>query len=145
MCSSEDTPDDGLTVHLDLDLTAAVAPLALIRRRLSVELADLGVDRLRDVQVICVELVSNAYEHAAGPRRVRVRRFRGRAALHVEVHDGSPEGRLVVGRSRLGEHRGRGLVLVRALAASQWGVRVTPGGKVVWAEVPLPAEPGAGE
>ncbi|WP_424186254.1 ATP-binding protein [Actinokineospora sp. G85] len=143
MGSSADSPDDGLTVHLDLDLTSAVAPLALIRRRLSVELADLDVDGLRDVLVICVELVSNAYEHAAGPRRVWVRRVPSRAVLRVEVHDGSPERRLVVGRSRLGEHRGRGLVLVRA--TSRWGVRVTAGSKVVWAEVPLPADPGAGE
>jgi anti-sigma regulatory factor (Ser/Thr protein kinase) len=84
-----------------------------------------------DAELVCTELVSNAIDHAIGPRAVRIDVTDGGAVL-IEVDDGSGEAEMTPGRSRLGTNRGRGLDLVEAF--SRWGVRQHPhDGKTVWA------------
>ncbi|WP_156756161.1 ATP-binding protein [Actinokineospora pegani] len=133
MCTSEDPPDDGF----DLDLKDPTPPLATVRERLSAEMNALEDQKLDDLLLICNELVTNAYEHAEGPRRIAVHCVRHRTAVLVEVRDGSPDRRLAPRRSRTDEARGRGLVLVGALAPDSWGVRTEATGKTVWAELAL--------
>ncbi|MGH1554829.1 SpoIIE family protein phosphatase [Streptomyces sp. L7] len=74
------------------------------------------------------ELLTNAVQHAQGPATLHV--CRTADELTVEVSDGSPhlpEPR----RASEDEESGRGLNLVRILAAS-WGVRPTDEGKTTW-------------
>jgi hypothetical protein len=54
--------------------------------------------------------------------------------LRIEVDGGSPARLPVVGRSRLGPYRGRGPVLVAALA--RWGLNRDEAAKALWAELP---------
>lgn len=92
-----------------------------------------GPDALADAQLISSELASNALEHAPGPRTVRISATD--TLFTVEVDDGAADAPLTLGLSRLGRHRGRGLVVVNALG--RWGVRRYPTGKTVWASIDL--------
>jgi anti-sigma regulatory factor (Ser/Thr protein kinase) len=95
-------------------------------------LGDLSEDMLLDVQLVCTELGSNAYEHADGPRAVRV--LRHTDFVRVEVDDHTPAQLPNLGTSRLGDTRGRGLVLTANISRC-WGTRNFAGGKTVWAEL----------
>jgi hypothetical protein len=77
--------------------------------------------------------VTNAVEHAAGPRAVRVA-VAGQD-LRIEVDDASPDATLTPGVSRLGGVRGRGLAIVDAV--TRWGIRRSRSRKTVWAALPL--------
>ena len=120
-------------VSFALDLDGASSQLGVVRRWVGEVLADLGDDDLDDCVLVVNELVSNAFDHADGPRRVRLRWSPGPCVVRVEVDDASPD-KLVLGRSRLGGNRGRGLVLVERLSAD-WGVDARVVGKTVWAEM----------
>lgn len=103
-------------------------------------LADgIAEERLTDVLLVVVELVTNAIEHGGGPRWVGVSRTR--SAFRIEVQD-SNLGQLTPGVSRFGASafRGRGLVLVRRMC-QDWGVLRDNGSgrKTVWTTVPCPA------
>jgi anti-sigma regulatory factor (Ser/Thr protein kinase) len=113
-------------------------PLVAIRRWLRATLAKFPDDLLGDVLLVCTELVSNAYDHARGPRDVRVALWAGGRVVRVEVDDGSPQRLPALGRSSAGDFRGRGLVLVERVA-SRWGVRTRGDHKTVWAEFSLDA------
>lgn len=95
-----------------------------------------AVGALDDVLLVSSELVTNAVR-ATGSVAVQLR-IAG-PSLYVEVWDGVPgvpEVRPLDGDAE----GGRGLRLVEALA-TRWGVcRPQAGGKVVWAELPLPAD-----
>lgn len=97
--------------------------------QLPIELSD-------DAEVVATELVSNAVRHAGGDLVLRA--ALGQRFLHISVRDGNPAPptRLIpdpyVGR-------GRGLILVDALA-SGWGSTPVSGGKVVWATLRLPGQ-----
>ncbi|MET9634247.1 ATP-binding protein [Lentzea sp. NPDC006480] len=95
-------------------------------------LGDLPEDVRLDVLLVCTELASNSYEHATGPRAVRVQRHADH--IRVEVDDHTPASLPELGRSRLGNSRGRGLMLIAAISRC-WGTREMEGGKTVWAEV----------
>lgn len=86
---------------------------------------------VQDVALVATELVSNAYDHAEAPRSLRL--LCG-SAVRVEVDDGSPERDVMVGRSRLGDSRGRGVMIVKNIG-SRWGVLRKSGLKTVWAEL----------
>jgi anti-sigma regulatory factor (Ser/Thr protein kinase) len=134
-------PTEGGRVH-DPAITAPVARVAvaigdesclpLVRAELRELLSDVAPELVEDVELVCTELVTNAIEHAAAPRRLRV--SVGGEVLRIEVDDGSPARLPVVGRSRLGPYRGRGLVLVAALAS--WGLDRDESAKTLWAELP---------
>ncbi|MEU4804275.1 ATP-binding protein [Actinosynnema sp. NPDC023587] len=91
-----------------------------------------------DVLLVVTELVSNAYDHGRRALEVRVVRPSWRTRrVRVEVDDTSSE-LPVLGRSRIADSRGMGLVLVNALSAA-WGTLPRPGGKTVWADITAPA------
>ncbi|HEY7593822.1 MAG TPA: ATP-binding protein [Actinophytocola sp.] len=114
-------------------LPAQPPPLADVRTWLSAELARLGEDHLSVVLLVANELVTNAYEHARSPLRIGVHHLDGPCRVRVEIVDGSDEN-LTPGRSRFGDNRGRGLVLVDRLAHA-WDVDFHHVGKTVWAEI----------
>ena len=104
------------------------------RRNVRATLDRWGLGALADTsELIVSELVTNAVKHARGP--VKVRLLRGRS-LVCEVGDAS----FAVPSLRdpeEGTDGGRGLHLINWLA-HRWGSRLTPGGKVVWAEQRIP-------
>jgi anti-sigma regulatory factor (Ser/Thr protein kinase) len=128
--------DEAEPQPLVLELTGdPLPPLVQVRAWAATALADLDDDDLHAVQLAATELLANAYDHSRGPIRVRLTRSQGQCAVRVEVDDGSPQPP-TLGRSRLGQDRGRGLVIVAKLAAD-WGSRPLPdGGKTVWALIP---------
>jgi anti-sigma regulatory factor (Ser/Thr protein kinase) len=103
--------------------------LPVVRRWLRSNLPPEG-DLAIDAELVCCELVTNAFEHGGGTGAVRIEITGGRR-VRVEVDDPDPDGTLTMGRSRLGPFRGRGLAIVDSVA--RWGVRRTVGGKTVWA------------
>jgi anti-sigma regulatory factor (Ser/Thr protein kinase) len=116
-----------LTVPLPADVTAPALARHVIRAALRG--AGVGENRLDDVLLATSELVTNAFEHGAGPHRLELAYAGGR--LTLRVHDtGSllPELRA----PSPAEARSRGLVLVQALS-EDWGFERCPGGKFVWA------------
>lgn len=85
--------------------------------------------------VVC-ELVTNAYQHGAGPIIVRVFRDPHADLAVIEVWDRG-EGLPVVGPEDFAAMSGRGLLLLSQLVRA-WGTRpITEGGKIVWAKCAL--------
>lgn len=107
--------------------------LATVRRWAGEFLAELAEDDLGDVLLVMTELVSNAYDHGRPARRIRLLRVQEPPEVRIEVEDTSLE-LPVLGRSRINDDRGRGLIIVDNLATS-WGVVRHAGGKTVWASV----------
>ncbi|MEO6413688.1 MAG: ATP-binding protein [Pedococcus sp.] len=83
--------------------------------------------------LVATELVTNAVVHARGPVGLSVRADPD--AVTVLVTDAG-EGRLRPHTEHGSAPNGRGLTIVRALAL-EWGVHRRPGGKTVWARVPI--------
>lgn len=110
-----------------------------LRHAVRVALREWGLDEISDVTELCVsELVTNSVIHSKDPSstvtlNVTVDRERGR--LRISVADRSTSAPQVREPMSDDEH-GRGLLLVRALAAG-WGVDHAPArnGKVVWCEI----------
>jgi len=118
--------------HLPLEAGDGL-PLAELRAEVRELLGDVDPDVLVDVELVCTELATNALEHAAGPRAVRLDYRRRAGVVRVEVDDASPETMPVVGVSSRGEHRGRGLLIVSRVG--RWGVDRRGPAKTVWAEL----------
>jgi len=102
-----------------------------VRRQVEDALTDLGGDHLCDVLLVVSELVRNVLDHTAGPGRLRLARARNPCQVVVEVDDSSSLDP-VRGASRLGESRGRGIMMVEDMA-HRWGTKPRPGGKTVFA------------
>ncbi|WP_225844760.1 ATP-binding protein [Streptomyces sp. HPF1205] len=120
--------------------------VARARRELVDALTAWGLPELRDAaELVLSELVTNAVRHARSPRgrliETRVRRLPD-GRVRIEVHDANTD--LPVPRASSDtDEGGRGLQLVDALTAHQWGVSGRTGvGKAVWAIV---AGPGDGQ
>jgi hypothetical protein len=120
-------------VDVDVDLPdARPGPARLLR----LVAAAIGAgDRLGDLRAVAMHLVDNAYRHARGPRRLRLRRLHDRGLVRVEVDDGSPSRLPVLGRFDTPAH-GRGLLVVNRLAVN-WGHRPHYDHKTVWSEIRL--------
>ena len=106
-----------------------------IRRRLESWLgSDVAEATVQDFLLLVTELVTNAYEHGTPPCHVRISRT-GIGLVRIEVDDQSADPP-IFGRDAHGaaSDRGRGIVMVNALA-SRWGVTPNEWGKTVWAEV----------
>ncbi|WP_405020709.1 ATP-binding protein [Kitasatospora sp. NBC_00070] len=116
---------------------AAPASVGPARRQVRAVLAERGwpADRLDDLLLICSELVTNAVRHAGDPGgEVRIRLLETGDACRIEVTDTRPDLPLP-GLPTVRDEGGRGLLLVRSLAAD-FGVAGHPGrGKTVWAVV----------
>ncbi|MFB8775968.1 SpoIIE family protein phosphatase [Streptomyces broussonetiae] len=110
------------------------AAVAEVRAAVTRQLTVWGLDEaVFTTELILSELVTNAIRYGGPPIRVRVLRDR---TLICEVFDGSstaPHLRYAA----MTDEGGRGLFLVAQLA-ERWGTRYLPGGKVIWAEQPLP-------
>ncbi|MEU5696691.1 ATP-binding protein [Actinosynnema sp. NPDC020468] len=127
-----DTVDTPEPVRSELDLEHA--PLSEVRQWVRDVLCDLSEDDLDDCLLIANELAGNALDHAAAPRRLRVERSTGSGVVvRIEVDDATQD-QPVPGVSRLGDNRGRGLVIV-AKIATDWGVEAHSDGKTVWASL----------
>ncbi|MEU7524159.1 ATP-binding protein [Saccharothrix sp. NPDC042600] len=113
-----------------LDL-AARPEMAEVRRWVRAAAPEVAGDPLEDLLLVVTELVTNAYDHSPRPRRLRLSVLPERVRVEVEDSSGDPP---VVGRSRISDSRGRGLVLVAALSAD-WGHTAHGDGKTVWADV----------
>ncbi|MDX3660488.1 ATP-binding protein [Streptomyces sp. ID05-26A] len=128
-----DTPEvmsaSARTVHT---LPEGPPDLAAMRGWVGTLLRDLSEDVRLDVLLVCTELASNAYEHAEGPRAVRVQRHTD--FVRVEVDDHTPAELPRLGQSRINNSRGRGLMLIAQISRC-WGTREFTGGKTIWAEV----------
>ncbi|MET9884950.1 ATP-binding protein [Streptomyces sp. NPDC006430] len=104
------------------------------------QLAEWGVDSgpAEAAELLLSELVTNAVRHARAPRGrdigVRLARYDG--VLRVEVADAGPAVKLTPQIVADWDERGRGLVIVAALA-KRWGYcpRRHGIGKAVWAEI----------
>ncbi|MFI9007822.1 ATP-binding protein [Actinosynnema sp. NPDC053489] len=119
--------------HVDFALEGSVPPIRRARGWIVDNVSDLGPAKLLDLLLIADALLTNAFEHAAAPRRLRLSRGDGRV-VRVEVHDASPELLPVLGRPGGRGTRDRGLLLVNRLA-SRWGIDPGSGHKAVWGEV----------
>jgi anti-sigma regulatory factor (Ser/Thr protein kinase) len=118
-----------------LVLPATVQATGLARRATREALATWGVMHLEETAVLLVsELVTNAVLHAKTPAAIlRLRLETAEGFLRIEVEDADPS--WPHPRTPAGlDGSGFGLVLVDALA-DKWGVRDTPPGKTVWAEL----------
>ncbi len=92
-----------------------------------------------DIELLATEIATNGVVHTDSPVTVIVR-YLG-PVIRVEVGDGSREAP-VTGTPSVDDLKGRGLMLVEALASS-WGITPTRTGKRVWFEVSAdPPEPG---
>ncbi|MFJ1871119.1 ATP-binding protein [Streptomyces chartreusis] len=122
---------------LEISIAADKALVAEVRHAVQAALASWGASAIADdMAVVASELTSNALKHAGGGATVRLRLAKGQALL--EVDDGSAR-QPVARRVGIEVEEGRGLLLVKALAA-EWGWRHRKGGgKTVWASIPAPA------
>jgi anti-sigma regulatory factor (Ser/Thr protein kinase) len=112
--------------------TAAYARHA--RRFVSDALHEWGRTELLDVAALVVsELAGNAIRHTRSEFTVALVRDGAVIRILVGDNDSNPPQPRV---SALDEPNGRGLLLVRAVS-SRWGHEVLPGGKLVWAELPV--------
>ncbi|MER6785505.1 PAS domain S-box protein [Streptomyces sp. NPDC000658] len=118
-------PLAAVSTHLPAAPASVPQGRAFLRKALTVwNCADSAADAL----LLLSETLTNAVQHAEGP--VGVHLHRTATDLTVEVSDRSaqlPQPRTAVED----EESGRGLMLVRALAAD-WGVRPTDEGKTTW-------------
>ncbi|HWO63884.1 MAG TPA: ATP-binding protein [Umezawaea sp.] len=121
--------------RIDVDLQRhATPPLADLRAHIRVMLAAEDPDCVEDVELLATELVSNAYDHGVRPLFARLWTPDQRKLVRLEVDDSDPTHLPVLGVSRFGANRGRGLVMVDQLA-QRWGSAVRSWGKTIWAEV----------
>jgi anti-sigma regulatory factor (Ser/Thr protein kinase) len=97
--------------EIDFDDVSVLRPL---RRHIERLLPDADEDTLIDAELVCTELVTNAVEHAEGPRSARITLTGNHVT--ITVVDASPSAPLTPGTSRLGTHRGRGLTIIDAVA-----------------------------
>ncbi|MGW2786211.1 SpoIIE family protein phosphatase [Streptomyces populi] len=116
------------------DVPPEPAAVGEVRASVSRQLARWGLDEMAfTTELILSELVTNAIRYGNGPITVRMLLDR---ALICEVFDGSSTSPHLRYAATTDEG-GRGLFLVARLT-DRWGTRYTPGGKVIWAEQPLP-------
>ena len=125
-------------------LPAAAQAAGLARQVTREALTSWGLAHLEEMSVLLVsELVTNAVRHACTSGSLLVLRLEAAGTwLRIEVHDDDPRWPRPGTPTGLDES-GFGFVLVDALA-SKWGVRETPTGKAVWAELDTRQGPEAG-
>jgi anti-sigma regulatory factor (Ser/Thr protein kinase) len=132
---SDEHDDDVDPEPFTLEFDGVDAPLPIrVRRWLASLLVDVGEDHVRAVLLVCTELVTNVYDHAPGPCRVRMRQEQTPCRVLVEVDDSSPDVPTVGSSRKGGGAGGRGMMLVATLA-EHWSVTPSADGKTVWAQI----------
>jgi anti-sigma regulatory factor (Ser/Thr protein kinase) len=91
---------------------------------------------LDDARLVVSELVTNAVQADSGEVGLQISAS-GRYVRIVVSDTGS--GEPVAGRPQATTEHGRGLWIV-GQTAQRWGITSVPGGKQVWAEIPLGAD-----
>jgi anti-sigma regulatory factor (Ser/Thr protein kinase) len=122
------------------EFPAELASLPRLRRLVRKFLAEQGVlgDERDQVALVAHELAANAVEHGGEQGRL----FNVRIAVEVDavvvrITEPHPRpGRIQVGQSEDFAERGRGMMIVAALA--DWSEHATDQGRVVVARVPAP-------
>jgi len=94
-----------------------------------------GDDAADDATLIASELATNALLHARSPFRVTLHRTDGTVRLDVEDASPTPPSQLSPG---VEVTTGRGIAMVHAIS-QRWGTDIRADGKVVWAELAIPA------
>lgn len=119
-------------------LVLAPAPESGSRARSAVRrlclAAGVDLDTLETAVLLAHELVANAVEHASGEPVLEA--VVAGETLRVAVTDTSARLPLPVPLSDELTERGRGLMLVAALAR-RWGAETRPDGKTVWCEIEI--------
>ncbi|MER7397556.1 ATP-binding protein [Streptomyces sp. NPDC000151] len=99
---------------------------------------DWGLGARTDDALLCVsELATNAVRHGVPPGRgflLRLYRSGEGGPVRIEVHDSGPGRPRVADPAEAGAERGRGLLLVEAVA-DKWGVAERDPGKIAWCEL----------
>jgi serine/threonine-protein kinase RsbW len=120
--------------NLQLTLPATDHAVRQARQATRAALAAWRLAYLEETAVLLVsELVTNAVRHARDTGTITLQLASAGAWLRMEVQDADPQWpqpRTPADR----DESGFGFVLVDSLA-SHWGVRETPAGKAVWAEL----------
>ncbi|WP_233226195.1 ATP-binding protein [Amycolatopsis sp. CA-126428] len=115
-----------------LDLAGAdLSALTEARHWAEAQLAALGDREIIDAVIVVGELLDNAYQHAGGPRQLRIYHRATPCEVTVAVADSGAGEPQVRAPDRGG---GRGLLLVDQLC-SAWGVSRHDDGKLVWGRV----------
>ncbi|MGW1050892.1 SpoIIE family protein phosphatase [Streptomyces sp. NPDC002521] len=121
------------------DVPADPALVAPIRKQAVERLDSWGLSEAAfTTELVVSELVTNAIRYGAHPIRLRLIHDDA-TTLICEVSDSSPTAPHLR-RAKTFDEGGRGLLLVAQLT-QRWGSRHTPGGKTIWAELPLYEEP----
>jgi GAF domain-containing protein/anti-sigma regulatory factor (Ser/Thr protein kinase) len=130
MSSSLGTGRDGMSV---LRLEPVVESTPMARHWVLAHLRAVPTEVAECAALLTSELVTNAVLHAATPLSVTLHMLADR--IRIDVADRSP---MVPSVKDYGADAatGRGLTLFDTLA-SDWGVQVVPGGKIVWFELPV--------
>jgi GAF domain-containing protein len=128
--SSLGTRRDGMST---LRLEPVVASTPMARHWIKAHLRDVPAEVADCAALLTSELVTNAVLHAGTPLSVTLHLMYDR--IRVDVADGNPA---MPGIKDYGTDAatGRGLTLFDTLA-SEWGVQIVAGGKIVWFELPV--------
>jgi serine/threonine-protein kinase RsbW len=125
---------EGTGRRLRLTLPAAANAVRLARRATGNALAAWQLGHLEETAVLLVsELVTNAVLHARDTDVIALELQAAGTWLRIEVQDADPSWPQPRDPADCDES-GFGFVLVDSLAG-KWGVRETPAGKAVWAEL----------
>lgn len=116
---------------LHLDPVLASTPAA--RDWLAAELQGVPSKVTESAALLISEVVTNAVLHAR--TEIWILLDVGPNLIRVEVADRNPVFLFISGQQAPHAETGRGLTVVAAVS-SNWGVRKTPKGKVVWFELP---------
>jgi Stage II sporulation protein E (SpoIIE)/GAF domain/Histidine kinase-like ATPase domain len=120
-----------------MPLTADPHTAAQGRRFVSDALARWGLKELNPAaEMVATELIANAVRHSRRPHSLRLQYTPGRLLVEVADGDGRRPQRF---QPTVDEVNHRGLFIVDELS-EHWGSRLTPNGKVVWAQLAVSAE-----
>jgi len=124
---------DVSSTELHLRLSSGPDAISAARRSLDPLEASVGGDRLRDVQLLVSELVTNSVRHATRSGEVELAVTVTRRSIRVCVTDGGPGFQVEPRQEDADPASGWGLFLVEQLA-DRWGVELN-GRTQVWFEL----------